>query len=228
MPLAPGARKNKYAFVCSLSSQSQLPTSQNLLRQSFGTLPRDTRPTPALHPMLAPPRVGEMAAYASLRQDSLGRATIVERRSSRFFRHSLQRLSRFVDRRHGRSQALSNHGLGITIDSSYSSTSDAPTDSEFGEVQSVTTLGSGKTLNNSILNENLYGSGKEHVLLVLSPGKFPHLISGAKAELALRPPLQRNGIDVSQVDINLRNAERISCCRQKGIIELPKAIRKTI
>jgi len=177
--------------------------------------------------MLAPPRVGEMAAYASLRQDSFGRSTIVERRPSRF-RQSLQRLSRFVDRRHGRNQVLSCHGLGITIDSSYSSASDPPTDSDFGEVQSVTTFGSGKTLNNNFPSDSPYDSEKEHVILVPSPQKFPRLISGTKAKLALRPSLQRNGIDVSQIDIILRNGERISWCRQKGITELPKAVRKKI
>jgi hypothetical protein len=177
--------------------------------------------------MLAPPRVGEMAAYASLRQDSFGRSTIIERRPSRF-RQSLQRLSRFVDRRHGRSQALSCHGLGITIDSSYSSASDPPTDSDFGEVQSVTTFGSGKTLHNNAPSDDLYDSEKERVLLVPSPQKFPLLFSGTKAKLALRPSLQRNGIDVSQIDIILRNGERISWCRQKCITELPKAVRKKI
>ena len=142
MSLAPGARNDKYAFVGSLSSQSQLITYQHLLQQSFGIPPRDTRLTPTLHPMLAPPRVGEMAAYASLRQESLGRTMSVERRSSRIFRQSLQRLSRFMDRCHGRNQAVSLHGLGITIDSSDSSASDRLTNSDFGEVQSVTTFGS--------------------------------------------------------------------------------------
>lgn len=178
--------------------------------------------------MLAPPRLGEMAAYASLRQDSFGRSTTVERRSSRFFRQSLQRLSRFVDRRHGRSQALSHHGLGITIDSSYSSTSDTPADFDFGEVQSVTTFGSGKTLNNNVPSDKLYDSQKEHVLLVPSPQRLPRLISGTKSKLALRPSLQRNEIDVSQIDITLRNSAKLSWCREKGIIELPKAVRKKI
>lgn len=178
--------------------------------------------------MLAPPRVGEMAVYASLRQDSFGRSSTVERRSSRFFRQSLQRLSRLVDRRHGRSQAVSNHGLGITIDSSYSSASENLTVSDFGEVQSVTTFGSGKTLNNNVPSDNLYDSKKEHVLLVPSPQRLPRHISETKAKLALRPPLQRNGIDVSQINITLRNGEKLSWCREKGIIELPKAVRKKI
>lgn len=178
--------------------------------------------------MLAPPRVGEMAAYASLRQDSLGRSTTIERRSSRFFRESLQRLSRFVDRRHSRKQDLSLHGLGITIDSSYSSTSDTYTYSDFGEVQFVMTFGTGETLNNNAPSDNSYDSQKERVLLVPSPQRLPRLISDTKAKLALRPPLQRNGIDVSQIDITLRNGEKLSWCREKGIIELPKAVRKKI
>jgi hypothetical protein len=175
--------------------------------------------------MLAPLRVGEMAAYASLRQDSLGRSTTVERRSSRFFRQSLQRLSRFVDRRHGRKQELSLRGLGVTIDSSYSSASDTLTASDFGEVQSITTFGTGETLNNNV---NLSDPKKNRVLLVPSPERLPRLISGTKTELALRPPLQRNGIDVSQIDINLRNGEKLSWCREKGIVELPESVRKKI
>ena len=178
--------------------------------------------------MLAPPRVGEMAAYASLRQDSLGRTTSVDRRSSRFFRQSLQRLSRFVDRRHGRSQAVSLHGLGITIDSSDSSASDPPTDSDFGEVQSVTTFGSGETLNNDVSIGRLYHPKKQAGLHVVNPEKLPLSISGTKAKLALSTLLQDNRVDVSQIDINLGSGERISWCRQKGIVELPKAIRKKI
>lgn len=61
-----------------------------------------------------------------------------------------------------------------------------------------------------------------------SPEKFPRLISGTKAKLAIRPSLQRNGIDVSQIDVPFRNGERISWCRQKGITELPKSVRKNI
>lgn len=178
--------------------------------------------------MLAPPRVGEMAAYASLRQDSLGRTTSVERRSSRFFRQSLQRLSRFVDRRHGRSQAASLHGLGITIDSSDSSASDRLTNSDFGEVQFVTTFGSGETLNDDVSIGRLYHPKKQAGLHVSNPEKLPLSISGTKAKLALSALLQDNRIDVSQIDINLESGERISWCRQKGIIELPKAIRKKI
>jgi hypothetical protein len=178
--------------------------------------------------MLAPLRVGEMAAYASLRQDSLGRSTTVERRSSRFFRQSLQRLSRFVDRRHGRKQELSLRGLGITIDSSYSSASDTLTASDFGEVQSITTFGTGETLNNNVPSDNLSDPRKDHVLLVHSPERLPRLISGTKTKLALRPPLQRNGIDVSQIDINLRNSEKLSCRGERGIVELPKSVRKKI
>ena len=178
--------------------------------------------------MLAPPRVGEMAAYASLRQDSLSRTTSVERRSSRFFRQSLQRLSRFVDRRHGRSQAVSLHGLGITIDSSDSSASDPPTDSDFGEVQSITTFGSGEILNHNALSGKLYDSRKQAGLHVAKSEKLPLSISCTKAKLALSTLLQDNRIDVSQIDINLATGERISWCRQKGIIELPKAIRKKI
>lgn len=176
--------------------------------------------------MLVPPRVGEMAAYTSLRQNSLGRSNTIERRPSRF-RQSLQRLSRFVDRRHGRGQAVSCHGLGITIDTSYSSSaSDPPSDSEFGKVQSVTTLGSCQTLNTDALSDKLYDSGKKHGLHVVN--LLPHSISGTKAKLVLSPSLHRDEIDISQIDINLQNGERISWCREKGIIELPKAVRKKI
>jgi len=179
--------------------------------------------------MLVPPRVGEMAAYASLRQDSFKRPTTIERRPSRF-RLSLQRLSRFVDRRPGRSQASSHHplGLGITIDSSDSSTSGMLTESDFGEVQSVTTFGSGETLHNDVLDDKLYEPTKERGLLVANPEKFPRSVCGTKAKLALSPSLLESGIDISQIDIQLRNGERLSWCRQTGIAELPKAIRKKI
>lgn len=151
--------------------------------------------------MLAPPRVGEMAAYASLRQDSFGRSTIIERRPSRF-RQSLQRLSRFIDRRHGRCQTAACHGLGITIDTSYSSSaSDTQPDSEFGELQSVTTFGSGETLNNDVLSDKLYDPRKQHGLHVVNPETLPRSISGTKARLVLSP---------------------------NTIIELPKAVRKEI
>lgn len=151
--------------------------------------------------MLVPPRVGEMAAYASLRQDSFGRSTIIERRPSRF-RQSLQRLSRFVDRRHGRGRPVSCHGLGITIDTSYSSSaSDSPSDSEFGEVQSVTTFGSCQTFKNDVLSDKLCDSGKKHGLHAVNPEMLPHSISGTKARLVLSP---------------------------NTIIELPKAVRKNI
>ena len=184
--------------------------------------------------MLVPPRVGEMAAYASLRQDSLRRSNTVERHPSRF-RQSLQRLSRFMDRRHGRSPAVPCHGLGITIDSSYSSTSDTPSDTDFGEVQSVTTFGSGETLNNDVLSDKLYDTERKHGLHVVNPETLPRFISGTKAKLVLSPTLQKNEIDASQIginlshiDINLRNGEQISWCSEKGIIELPKAVRKKI
>ena len=177
--------------------------------------------------MLVPPRVGEMAAYASLRQDSLRRSKTVERHPSRF-RQSLQRLSRFVDRRHGRSQAVPCHGLGITIDSSCYSTSDAPSDTDFGEVQSVTTFGSSETLNNDVLSDKLYDTERKHGLHVVNPEILPRFISGTKAKLVPSPTPQRNEIDVSQIDINLRNGEKISWCSEKGIIELPKAVRKKI
>ena len=177
--------------------------------------------------MLVPPRVGEMAAYASLRQDSFGRSTIIERRPSRF-RQSLQRLSRFVDRRHGRGRAPSLHGLGITIDSSYSSVSDTIPGSEFGEVQSVTTCGSGETLNNDVRSDKLYDSGNKHGLHVVNPETLPQSISGTKAKLVLSPSLQKIESTVSQIDLNLRNGEQISWCQEKGIMELPKAVRKKI
>ena len=177
--------------------------------------------------MLVPPRVGEMAAYASLRQDSLRRSNTVERHPSRF-RQSLQRLSRFMDRRHGRSPAVPCHGLGITIDSSYSSTSDTPSDTDFGEVQSVTTFGSGETLNNDALNGKLYDAEKRHGLHVVNPETLPRFISGTKAKLVLSPKLQGTEIDVSQLDMNLHNGEKISWCNERGITELPKAVRKKI
>ena len=90
------------------------------------------------------------------------------------------------------------------------------------------TFGTGETLNNNAPSDNSYDSQKERVLLVPSPQRLPRLISDTKAKLALRPPLQRNGIDVSQIDITLRNGEKLSWCREKGIIELPKAVRKKI
>ena len=151
--------------------------------------------------MLVPPRVGEMAAYASLHQNSLRHSTTIEGRPSRF-RQSLQRLSRFVNRRHGHGRAVSCHGLGITIDTSYSSsTSDPPSDSEFGEVQSVTTFGSCETLNNDVQSGKLCDFGKKHGLHVVNPEMLPLSISGTKAKLVLSP---------------------------NGIIELPKAVRKNI
>jgi hypothetical protein len=91
--------------------------------------------------------------------------------------------------------------LGITIDSSYSSTSDTPTDSDFGEVQSVTTFGSGETLNNDVLSGKLYDLKKQHGLHVVNPERLPFSISGTKAKLVLSP---------------------------NAIIELPKAVRKNI
>ena len=95
-------------------------------------------------------------------------------------------------------------------------------------MQSVTTFGSGETINNDLSIGRSYLSKKQAGLHVGNPEKLPLSISGTKAKLALSTLLQDNRIDVSQIDINLGSGERISWCRQKGIIELPKAIRKKI
>jgi len=176
--------------------------------------------------MLVPPRVGEMAAYASLRQDSLGRSS-VERRPSRFFRRSLQRLGHFVDQRQGHGHTLSRHPLGSTFDSSDTSSSDAPTESDFGEVQSVTTFDSSETLNDDVLDDELCRPEEKDGLLFVNAEAFPHSISGKKAKLAFTSSLQKNG-NMSQVDIDSRYVETPLCHERKGLIELPKLVRKEI
>jgi hypothetical protein len=177
--------------------------------------------------MLVPPRVGAMAAYTSLRQDAVTCPTI-ERRPSQSFRQNLQRLARFLDRRQGRSRALSRHPLGISIDSSDTSASDLPTESDIGEVQSVTTFDSSETLNDDVVIDKLHIAGKDDGRLSINAEKFPHRISGTKAKLALVPSLRKNGTDISLIDIDFHKGEIIPMHKRKGLVELPRAVRKDI
>ena len=176
--------------------------------------------------MLVPPRVGEMAACASLRQDAGERPTI-KRRPSRFFRQSLERLGRLVNRRHGRNHTLSRHPLGIAI-GSFGACKTRP-DSEFGEVQSVTTFESDETLHNEVLVDKPHNVANEYGFLSVHAEKFPHSISGTQAKLVLSPPLhQKAVIDIPRVDVDFRNDSRRSRSKRKGLVELPKTVRKDI
>lgn len=93
-------------------------------------------------------------------------------------------------------------------------------------MQSVKTLGSGDTLNNEVLSHKLCDFEEKHDLQVVQPETLPRSISGTKAKLVLLPSLPRDEIDISQININLRYGKKPSWCKEKGIIELPKAVRK--
>jgi hypothetical protein len=53
-------------------------------------------------------------------------------------------------------------------------------------------------------------------------------VGGKETELALSSTLQKIGVDIDQIDIHLKNGQRFSWRKQKGIIELPPVIRKEI
>ena len=125
------------------------------------------------------------------------------------------------------SDRVTVHPLGSTFDSSDTSSSDAPTESDFGEVQSVTTFDSSETLNDDVLDDELCRPEEKDGLLFVNAEAFPHSISGKKAKLAFTSSLQKNG-NMSQVDIDSRYVETPLCHERKGLIELPKLVRKEI
>lgn len=206
--MAPGARKDKCTFAGRMSSRPQFINNQHFSQQFL---------TAYCSQILVPPRVGEMAAYASLRRDSVVRPSI-ERSPSRVIREGLKRLGRLIDWRRGRGRPLSHHPLGITIHSSDTSLLHSSPESEFGPVESVTTFCSDDTLNNEI----------EYSHLSLNAEKFPLSIGSKEAELVLWPPRLKNKQDIAQINVHFRNDEQLEWRKQKYIIKLPKAVRKDI
>lgn len=191
--------------------------------------------------MLTSPRVGEVAAHASLRQDSLVRPDVnqsrvcqyhgqplVRGKTTTFLRQSLQRLGRFVDRRHALGRSLSYLPLGLTIASSDTSVSNSPVESSFGEIQSVTTSSSGDTLRNDAPTHKPVDSPDELSILCIDAEKFPYFAVNNKAKIALSPSLQNMRMGISQIEIHFQDGHRFLWCKPKSITELPKAVRKEI
>lgn len=145
-----------------------------------------------------------------------------------FLRQSLQRLGRFVDKRHALGRTFSHHPLGISIDSSDTSASNSPVESSFEGVQSVTTFSSGDTLRNDVPTHKPVDSSDELSILCIDAEKFPHFVGSNKAKLALSPSLQKMRMGISQIDIHFQNGHRFSWTKPKSMIELPESVRKNI
>jgi hypothetical protein len=188
--------------------------------------PRTTNPIPTFQQMLVPPRINEAAAYASIRRESNMRPTR-QHSPAKFLRQSFQRLSRFVDRQQGRGRAISQHPLRTSIISSETSISDSPLAWE-SDARSVTTFGSSETLDNDAASSEQLKATEKPSLRCVNAEKFSRFVGGKETELALSSTLQKIGVDIDQIDIHLRNGQRFSWRKQKGIIELPPVIRKEI
>jgi hypothetical protein len=223
---APRWARDKYCHASAISSQPHLIIQQTLVEQSLGFSPKNISSHTHFPQMLVPPRLNEAAAYASIRRDSVARPT-KQHSPARFLRQSFQRLSRFVDRQHSRGRAFSHHPLRTSIISSDISTFDSPPDWEF-DARSIITFGSSETLDNDASFSESGNATDEPSIRCVNTGKFPRFVSGKETELVLSSSLRKIGVDIDQIDIHLRNGQRFSWRKQKGIVELPQSIRKDI
>jgi hypothetical protein len=176
--------------------------------------------------MLVPPRINGAAAYASIRRESNMRPTR-QHSPAKILRQSFQRLSRFVDRQQGRGRAISQHPLRTSIISSDTSISDSLLAWE-SDARSITTFGSSETLDNDASISEPLNATEKPSLRCVNAEKFPRFVGGKETELALSSTLQKIGVDIDKIDIHLRNGQRFSWRKQKGIIELPPVVRKEI
>lgn len=176
-----------------------------------------------------------MEAYARMRQDSLVHYTR-ERRRSGLFRQSWQFLSRFLERKQGSKLSDYQYGLGLEYsDNSSSATSLLPPcgESEFGDVQSVTTFASDTTLDEKALENKLIEAASIKSLVPVRRGKFPASVSVGDKKVkpvrpALPPSLGMTGTEITQIDIRLHNGQSITWRKRMGILEMPEAVRKNI
>lgn len=177
-----------------------------------------------------------MEAYSRIRQDSLVHYTR-ERRRSGFFRQSWEFLSRFLDKR--QDHDLSHqYQRGLAID--YSSTGSSETsllpptgESEFGDVQSVTTFASSATLDEKALENKLIEDASIRSLVPVHRGKFADSAALGDKKLkpvrpALPPSLGMTGTEITQIDIRLQNGQSITWRKRMGILEVPETVRKNI
>jgi hypothetical protein len=146
---------------------------------------------------------------------------------AKFLRQSFQRLSRFANRQHGRGRAISQHPLRTSIMSSNTSIPDSPLAWE-SDARSITTFGSSETLDNDASISEPPNAKEKPALRCVNAEKFLRFVGGKETELALSSTLQKIGVDIDQIAIHLKNGQRFSWRKQKGIIELPPVIRKEI
>jgi hypothetical protein len=142
----PGGLRTSIAMQAQSSLNLTSSSNKLFLSNPSALHPRTTNPIPTFQQMLVPPRINEAAAYASIRRESNMRPTR-QHSPAKFLRQSFQRLSRFVNRQHGRGRAISQHPLRTSIMSSNTSIPDSPLAWE-SDARSITTFGSSETLDN--------------------------------------------------------------------------------
>lgn len=149
-----------------------------------------------------------------------------DRRPYTYFRHSLQHLSRLIDRR--RAHTLSRHPLSLAL-SDFDDTSVSSLSLEkLADAQSVTTFGSNETFNLELSSTSPPVVSAKPSLVSVGPDSVLPLVGGKQAKLALSPSLRKTGMDIAQIDILFQNGQRISWRKPKNIMEFPEPVRKEI